>query len=83
MPMLKYIPTMIYVKYLPQPALLVLATQSSLRFDLLPKVCGFSILKPVKTFISNNISDLIQSVFIQMTVCIYPLNKKECNISYF
>ena len=52
-------------------------TQSSLRSDLLSKVCGFSILKPVKISVSDNISDLIHSAFIQMTVCKYLFKRKK------
>ena len=44
-------------KIFAQPVLLALATQSPLRLDLLSKVCGFSILKPVKNSVSDNISD--------------------------
>ena len=52
-------------------------TQSSLRSDLLSKVCGFSILKPVKTSVSDNISNQFNLLTIQMTVCIYPFKRKK------
>lgn len=48
------------------------------------KGLGFSILKPMKNSVSDNISNQFNLFSTQMTVCIYPFKrKKECNISYF